>query len=152
MPALFVVCPTKSVIEVFDVNSLTKTGEIVVPCRPHQIIQNIRDEHLAYVTIPCREGSSNEFVGEGHEIVTVDLHEKKIKDIYNLRPNHSRPCAMQIGAQSASLYVTCQSNKGELLRMDTKNDLEVRSLFSAMFTVLFCADRLFHRHSHGISA
>ncbi|CAF4453445.1 unnamed protein product, partial [Adineta steineri] len=40
------------------------------------------------------------------------------------RPNHSKPHGMQIGLQTGYLYVSCESNNGEILRMDTHNELE----------------------------
>ena len=125
MTRLFVVSVGKSVIEIFDLNTLTKTGEIQVPACPHEIIADCFRENLAYVSIPYREGTYNDHHGEGHEIVTIDVYENKVKDIYNLRPNHFKPHGMQIGHKTGYLYVSCESNNGEILKMDTNNDLEV---------------------------
>ncbi len=58
-------------------------------------------------------------------IFTVDLNENKVKDISNLRPNHSKPHGMQMGPKNDYLYVTCESNNGQILKIDTDNNLEV---------------------------
>ncbi|CAF0848252.1 unnamed protein product [Adineta steineri] len=124
---LYVVTLDKSLIEIFDLHDQTKIGEINVPARPHEIIMDPHYKHLAYVSIPYREGVYNNHMGDGHEIVTIDLNENKIKSIYDLRPNHSKPHGMQIGPQTGYLYVSCESNNGEILRMDTHNELEIMS-------------------------
>lgn len=117
-----------SLLQVFDVATEKKIREINLPAHPHEILVDPHHRHLAYVTIPYREGIYNDYTGDGHEVIIVDLNEYQIKDTYDLRPNHSRPHGMFFGPQTGHLYVSCESNNGELLRMDTNQDLKVYRL------------------------
>ena len=125
MTRLVVVTLKNGVIEIFDLQTHKKVGEIDVPTQPHEIILDPNHRHLAYVTVPYREGVYGQNIGQGYEIVTIDLNEIRVKNIRNLHPKHFNPHGMQIGSKTGYLYVSCESNNGELLKMDTNNDLEV---------------------------
>jgi DNA-binding beta-propeller fold protein YncE len=136
MTRLFVVSVKNSIIEIYDLKTEKKVGEINVPDQPHEI-EIDSHQHLAYVTIPYRQGIYGQYIGEGHEIVIIDLNQNKVKGICDLSPNHCKPHGMQIGQKSGYLYVSCESNNGEILKMDTKNDLKVNLCFYNML-IFFC--------------
>lgn len=132
MTRLLVVTVTNSLIEIFDLKNDKKIGEIEVPNRPHEIVIDNNNE-LAYVSISYREGIYKQYSGEGYEIVTIDLNQNKIKNIFDLKPNHFNPHGMQIGLKTNYLYVGCESNNGELLKLDTNNQLQVNVCFFLLF-------------------
>ena len=63
MTRLFVVSVVHSCIEIFDLNTQKKTGEISVPAQPHEIIIDSHHPHVAYVSIPYREGIYGQYIG-----------------------------------------------------------------------------------------
>ena len=125
MTRVVVVTMVNSAIEIYDLKTQKKVGEIDVPHRPHEIVIDPRHRHIAYVIITYRDGIYRKHIGEGFEILTIDLNEIKVKNICYLRPNHSRPHGIQIGSKTGYLYITCESNNGEVIKMDTYNDLKV---------------------------
>lgn len=135
MTRLAVICSGKSVLQIFDLLTKEKRQEISLPNRPHEILVC---GHMAYVTITYRDGGYNHYDKEAYEIVTIDLNENQVKNILDLRPNHSRPHGLFRGPQTGYLYVSCESNNGELLRMDINDKLKVGVFFfEAQFLSMF---------------
>ncbi len=134
MTRLAVICSGKSVLQIFDLSTKEKIQEIPLPNRPHEILVY---RHMAYVSITYRDGRYNHYKEEAYEIVTVDLNENQVKDIRDLRPNHSRPHGLFFGPQTGYLYVSCESNNGELLRMDTNDKLKVGFSFQIHALLMF---------------
>jgi len=100
MTRLLVISMKDSVLQVFDLATEKKITEITLPAHPHEVLVDPHHRHLAYVTISYRDGVYNDYKGEGHEVVIVDLNEYRIKDTYDLRSDHSRPHGMFFGPQS----------------------------------------------------
>ncbi len=105
-----------SVLQFFDFESGNLLKEVSTLRRPHEVIVDERTG-LAYVSIAYRDGGLYDYTEASHEVQIVDLDRMEIVDTIDVTP-HWGPHGMALNPQSGLLYVTCESNDGELIAVD----------------------------------
>jgi hypothetical protein len=92
--------------ETYDVLATVKT----IP-QPHEIYLSA-DKTLAYISIAYRAGWYGFDVGKGHELIVLDLQQRKIAEVIDLSPDFG-PHGLALDEQRGLLYITCESRGGD---------------------------------------
>lgn len=116
----------QSTLQFFDLATGRLLKEVPTLQRPHEIVLD-RQRNLAYVSISYRDGHLYNYKTPSHEIQVIDLDKMQIAETIDLTP-HWGPHGMALHPTSNLLYVTCESNGGELIAVDLRKKAVVGSV------------------------
>ncbi len=122
---ILTVRPNQAAVQFYDMATGNLLKELPTLRLPHEVVID-RQRGLAYVSITYRAGGYNNYETPSNEFQIVDLDKMEIIDTFDVSP-HWAPHGMALDPRSGLLYVTCESNGGELIAVDMKQKKVVGS-------------------------
>jgi len=103
-------------VETIDASSGERLGIIDTPRMPHEAVVDDASG-LAYVCITYQDGYYNKFEKASNYIQVVDLEGFREVDVIDISP-HVSPHGIALSPDREKLYLTCESDGGELVVLD----------------------------------
>ncbi|GHO92674.1 putative surface layer protein [Reticulibacter mediterranei] len=115
-PFILTTNPHTAQVQFFDGETYDVLATIKTLPQPHEICLTA-DKTRAYISIAYRAGWYGFDVGKGHELIVLDLEQRKIAEVIDLSPDFG-PHGLALDEQRGLLYITCESRGGCVLVMD----------------------------------
>jgi DNA-binding beta-propeller fold protein YncE len=115
-PFILTTNPFTAQVQFFDGETYDLLAVVETPPQPHEICIT-PDKSRAYISIAYRAGWYGYDLGKGHELVVLDLQQRKIAEMIDLSPDFG-PHGLALDEQRGLLYITCESRGGCVLVMD----------------------------------
>ncbi|HEU4723589.1 MAG TPA: YncE family protein [Gemmatimonadaceae bacterium] len=114
---LLVVATEGNALETLDLSTLERTRSVALKPMPHEAAVDLA-ANRAYVAISYEDGYYNAYEKASHYVQVVDLDTFEVVETIDVSP-HWGPHGVALDQSRFTLYVTCESNGGEVIAVDT---------------------------------
>lgn len=123
---LLVVATEGNALETLSLPMLERTRSVALKPMPHEAAVDLAAKR-AYVAISYEDGYYNKYEKASHYVQVVDLESFEIVETIDVSP-HWGPHGVALDTSRATLYVTCESNGGEVIALDVASSKVVGSV------------------------